>query len=272
MNTGSAATRATASAAWLPVLHAAGGQGQELGEQILAVAHQIAISRSLVNALTDPGREGEAKAELAATVFTPVADGRVVDLLRGLVRGRWSKPVNLLTALHDLGIEAILAGARSGGRLEAVEQELFGVRSTIRDNRELRLALEPSKRTSEDSRVALAQRIFAPTVSPATLALLTWCVRHRADGGVPRNLRRVSELAAALQQRTIADVVTAVPLTPAQENRLRVLLGQRLGTEVELSLEVDPAVVGGVRISVRDTIIDSTVRSALANVRTSLAG
>ena len=272
MNTGSAASRAAACQVWVPVLRAAGSQGQALGEEILAVAHQIALSRSLLHALTDPGRDGEAKAVLASTLFAPVANGRVVDLLRGLVRGRWSQPVHLLTALHDLGIEAILEGARSGGRLEAVEQELFGLREVIRTDRDLRLALEPSKRTTQESRVTLAHRVFAPIVSPATLALLTWCVRHRADGGVPYNLRRVSELAAALQERTIADVVSAVPLDTAQQERLRNLLRERVGTEIELNLDIDPAVVGGVRVTVRDTVIDSTVRTAIRNVRTSLAG
>lgn len=77
--------------------------------------------------------------------------------------------------------------------------------------------------------MTLAHRVFA-IVSPATLALLTWCVRHRADGGVPYNLRRVSGLAAALQERTIADVVSAVPLDTAQRERLRNLLRERVGT------------------------------------------
>lgn len=272
MNSGSAASREAASQAWLPVLHAAGRDGQELGEAILAVAHQIAISHSLLGSLTNPGRDGEAKAALAARVFGEHVDGRVVDLLRGLVRGRWSQPVHLLTALHDLGVEAILEGARSGGSLEAVEQELFGILDTIRDNRELRRALEPSKWTTTDSRVALAQRVFAPSISPAAMALLTWCVRHRADGGVPYNLRRVSQLAAGLRDRVIADVVTAVPLTLAQQQRLSALLARREGRQVELNLDVDPSVIGGVRITVRDTVIDSTVRSAVATVRTQLAG
>ena len=35
---------------------------------------------------------------------------------------------------------------------------------------------------------------------------------------------------------------------------------------------VDPAVVGGVRVSVRDLVIDSTVRSSIAELRTALAG
>ena len=56
---------------------------------------------------------------------------RVVDLLSAMVRGRWSKPVDLITALHDLGIEAILAGAHADGAVGEIEQQLFEVHEQI---------------------------------------------------------------------------------------------------------------------------------------------
>ena len=75
MNTGTAATRATVRQAWAPVLRSAGAQGQELGQQILDVAHQVAVA-PLRGPLTDPGREPDDKADLARRLFT----GKVDDL------------------------------------------------------------------------------------------------------------------------------------------------------------------------------------------------
>ena len=89
---------------------------------------------------------------------------------------------------------------------------------------------------------------------------------------MPYNVRRVTELAAGLQNRTIADVVTAAPMTPLQEARLRAILAERLGTDIEFNMEVDPSVIGGVRVSVRDLVMDSTVRSSIAQLRTRLTG
>ncbi|WP_194948556.1 ATP synthase F1 subunit delta [Actinomyces trachealis] len=271
MNTGSVATQAQVTQAWEPVLQQCGEQALDLGEQILAVAHQIAAN-PLRGPLTDPGRSPEAKTALARRLFAEHVDGRVVELLGALVRGRWSKPTDLSHAMHDLGIQAILAGARAANRLDEVEQEVFSVYNLLVDNRDLRLALEPSKRTSQDSRVSLAHKVLGPSLSSSAMSLVTWCVRHETEGGVPRNLRRVAELAAALQNRTIADVTSAIPLSPEQEARLERILEERLGTDVELNLIVDPDVVGGVRVRVRDLIIDSTVHSSLGGLRTQLAG
>ena len=247
MNTGTAASRAAAARAWSPVVTAAGGEAQTLGEQILQIAHIIA-SGSLFAPLTDPGRSGDDKAALATRLLAGRADDRVVELLAGLVRHRWSKAMDLVTALHDMGIETILAGARAAGTLDDVE------------------------RASTDARVRLARRIFSPMLSGPAMSLVIWCVRHRSQSGVTRNLRRVVELAAGMQNRAIADVVSAVPLTTAQEARLRAVLIGRLDEDVEINSTVDPSVIGGVKVTVRDTVIDSTVRSSLDGLRVALAG
>ena len=274
MSTVTDAIRAVAPYARAPVLASAGAQGQELGEPILALAHQVAL-HPLRGPLTDPGRGPDDKAVLAARLFAGRVDERVVALLQALVRGRWSRPVDLISALHDLGIQAILTGARARGTLDDVEQELFAVSRLLSADREVREALEPSRSISDEDRVALAHRLLASRVSRPTMSLVTWCVRHHpeiAAGGVPYNLRRVTELAAELQNRTIADVVTAIPMTRAQEDRLRAILAWRIGTDVELNTTIDPSVIGGVKVSVRDLVMDSTVRSTVAGLRVRLTG
>ncbi|MBO3724811.1 F0F1 ATP synthase subunit delta [Actinomyces bowdenii] len=270
MSRGTAATRAHVRAAWAPVLTAAGVEGQALGGQILAVAHQLAKA-PLRGPLTDPGRQAQDKADLAAALLTGRVDDRVVELVSAMARGRWSAPVDIISALHDLGIEAILEGARADGTMGSIEQELFGVLDHLDHDRELRQALEPSRRTTE-ARVRLAEQVFAEHISAPAMSLLRWCVRHRTEGGPRRNLRRVIERAAAIQHRTIADVVTAQPMTRPQEERLRAILTRRLGSQVELNTVVDPAVIGGMRITVKSHVMDSTVRSAIAQLRARMAG
>ena len=271
MRTGTGATREAVSQAWSPVLAAAGVEGQELGRQILALAHQVAV-HSLSGPLTDPGREPEEKVALARRVFEGTVDGRVVDLLSAMVRGRWSKPVDISTALHDLGIEAILAGAHADGAVSEIEQQLFEVHEQIAGDRELREALAPSRRTRTEARVRLAEAVFGPHISAPAMSLLRWGVRHRTEGGPLRNLRRVVELAAAMRHRIIADVVTAIPMTTAQESRLRTILERRLGTRIDLNCEIDPEVIGGARVMIRNHVLDHTVRGAVAELRTRLAG
>lgn len=68
-----------------------------------------------------------------------------------------------------------------------------------------------------------------------------------------------------------ARIATARPLTDAQLAEITTALGARFGKRIEASVEVDPALIGGARIAVGDTVIDGSVRGKLAAMARALA-
>jgi F-type H+-transporting ATPase subunit delta len=65
-------------------------------------------------------------------------------------------------------------------------------------------------------------------------------------------------------------VVTAVPLTEQQEDRLAARLTEMYGRQVTVRTAIDPAVRGGLVIRIGDEVIDGTVASRLAAARAAL--
>ena len=254
---------------WASQLAAGGKRSVALGRQMLGVAHIIAENRPLLNSLTDPARTNADKQKLAREIFTGTADAAVVEQLCELVTGHWLDPIKLLTRMHDLGIESVIAGSVSAS--VPVEDELFAVINVLKHDRQLRQALDPSRLSTADQRAQLATRLFKSQLSEAALTLLVWCARHEVRAGITYNLRRVCELAARRRGLVIADVTSAVELTQAQQKRLIGALAKRTGHGVELHLEVDPEVIGGLRILVDDRLYDNTTRSALKALRTQIA-
>lgn len=254
---------------WASQLAAGGKRSVVLGHQMLGVAHIIAENRPLLNSLTDPARTNADKQKLAREVFTGTADAAVVEQLCELVTGHWLDPIKLLTRMHDLGIESVIAGSVSAS--VPVEDELFAVINVLKRDRQLRQALDPSRLSTPDQRARLAARLFESQLSEAALTLLVWCARHEVRAGITYNLRRVCELAARRRGLVIADVTSAVELTQAQQQRLIKALAKRTGHDVELHLEVDPEVIGGLRILVDERLYDNTTRSALKALRTQIA-
>ena len=68
-----------------------------------------------------------------------------------------------------------------------------------------------------------------------------------------------------------AQVRTARPLSDAQLERLRRALAARLGHEVQIEVEVDPELLGGLVAQVGDLLLDGSVRTQLRQLRASLA-
>jgi F-type H+-transporting ATPase subunit delta len=61
-------------------------------------------------------------------------------------------------------------------------------------------------------------------------------------------------------------------LTEDERSRLATALERMYGRAVHLNLVVDPSVVGGVRVSIGDEVIDGTVESRLSDARRRLTG
>jgi F-type H+-transporting ATPase subunit delta len=67
-----------------------------------------------------------------------------------------------------------------------------------------------------------------------------------------------------------ARIDSAFPLSDAQTAELKAALEKRFGRKIEATVNVDPALGGGARITVGDTVIDGTIEAQLAAMATQL--
>ncbi len=60
-----------------------------------------------------------------------------------------------------------------------------------------------------------------------------------------------------------ATIETALPLSDAQLEQITAALAKRFGKRIEATTSINPALIGGARIAVGDTVIDGSVREKL---------
>jgi F-type H+-transporting ATPase subunit delta len=60
-----------------------------------------------------------------------------------------------------------------------------------------------------------------------------------------------------------AHIASAFPVTDAELASLKVALEKRFGKRIEATVDVEPALIGGARITVGDTVIDASVQGEL---------
>ncbi|WP_251150269.1 F0F1 ATP synthase subunit delta [Cellulosimicrobium sp. Marseille-Q4280] len=249
-----------------PVLRSAGEDGLTLGEQLFAVTAALDASAPLRRGLADPSRSGDDKAALVAAVLGSGFDGRVVDLVAGVVRSRWSHERDLGDAIERLGLDAVLASAESRGALEKVEDELFRVSRSLVGQREARQVLSDAG-TDPERRAAFVATLLDGKVDRVTAVLAQHATRALRGRRFVPTLGWFGDIAAERRQRLVASVTSAVVLDTAQLTRLGALLERAYGRAVQLNVTVDPAVLGGLRVQVGADVVDSTVLSRLADAR-----
>lgn len=82
---------------------------------------------------------------------------------------------------------------------------------------------------------------------------------------------RVTVLEGASISGGSAEVVSALPLTPEEQTRVKEDVLSRLGNQATVTFRVDPSILGGLVIRVGDKVLDGSVSGQLEAMRQSLS-
>jgi F-type H+-transporting ATPase subunit delta len=245
-------------------------QADQLAAELLAVVDVLDRQPVLRRLLSDPGTLPDARVSLLDRLFGGKVDAATLEQLRPLAAARWSGPGDLADAVELLALQANLVEAERAGELDEVQDELFRFSRILAGQPALRRLLADLAAPA-DARGQLLDRLVEGKVHPATRRLLERAVR--APRGLPleASLERLVELAAQRRERYVAYVRTAAPLTPEQESRLTATLGRIYRRAMDVVVEIDPELLGGLVIRVNDEVIDGSVAHRLAVARRLLA-
>ncbi|MDO5747204.1 MAG: F0F1 ATP synthase subunit delta [Actinomycetaceae bacterium] len=255
-----------------------------IGDQFLWLSDTLQSSAKLSEALTSTTRSGSDKHRLIDTAFSGgdkesdvIADKIthlhpvVIDVLKELSAHSWSDAKDLAEACEQLGFFTILSAAKETKRLELIQADLCQIDRVLKDNRALRNALAMRSRPVKD-RTVLAFEIFDPVVSGPTMLLLRRIIARTPSGRLLAAIRDLRLLTAEAQGKELAVIHTAIPLTQSQLDRLQILLSKKCGRPVHIDIEIDPEVIGGMRIRLGADLYEGTLAASLQQARTRLAG
>ncbi len=240
-------------------------QAERLGDELFAAAEVIHQQGALRRVLTDPSANGDAKEALVRAVFAGKVSQSTLDVLSTAVSGRWSSGRDLLDGLERLGVLAYVISADREGRVDDLEDELFRFGRLVAGDPRLRDALT-HKQVPIQHRQALVSQLLDGKASSATTRLAVHAVASWGQS-FENALESYQRVAADYQQRVLATVRTAIPLTSDEQERLSAALHRIYSRDVHLNVVVDPAMLGGIRVELGDDIIDGTVIARLHDAR-----
>ena len=155
--------------------------------------------------------------------------------------------------------------------LAKIDQDLTAVAELVESNKDLARTAS-SAGVPDAARRALIETVADRlAVAPQVKKLLVMLVEKRA-------LVMAKDLAESYQERLLAhqnivraQVTSAAPLTPEKQQALADSLSKATGKKIELSVSVDPELLGGVVARIGSTVYDGSVKTQLQRMRQELS-
>lgn len=155
--------------------------------------------------------------------------------------------------------------AREQAKLDVVREQLGQVADALGENRELRLFFFSPYFSTEEKREGLRRTIEG--ADPVTMNLLDVLVENHRLPLIPRVRREYERMWREENQLLPVTVTSAVELDDAVVARIGEEIGRQTGRKVELTRTVDPSIVGGFVVRVGNSILDSSLKNRLENLR-----
>jgi ATP synthase F0 subunit b/ATP synthase F1 delta subunit len=223
----------------------------------------------LARHLSDPSSDTGARVQLVERLLSGKVSDPALEVLKTAASQRWSSTSDLVYGIKHIASVALLVRAEREGQIEDVEDQLFRF-SRILDAEPRLITLLSEYSAPVDGRIALLTNILHGRASRNAADLLRQTIEllqgERADEAV----RDLATLAVSRRGEVVAHVRTATELSEAQSNRLTEVLTRIYGHPVSIQLDVDPALIGGLTITVGDEVIDGSLSSKLKSAESRL--
>lgn len=161
---------------------------------------------------------------------------------------------------------ALFGVARRKSREAVIQRDLSAVVETLTQSPRLKAALEspllPAERKTE-----VIRSVFASDLDPMTLAFLNLLVEKRRENILLAVQQEYGQLADVSQGLLRVHALVAAPLSDTERIALESGLQKRTGKRIQMDVQIEPALLGGVVVRMQDTVIDGSVRGALERIR-----
>jgi len=242
-----------------------------IGFDLEKVSDLLLTEVPLRRTLSETTLSADTKTGIAGRLLSGKIGDPALAVVKHAVEQRWSSSRDLQEAMRRVSRTAMFRRAELSGELDDVEDQLFRFSRIVDASPELSVILDDPT-ADPAARSALVDRLLAGRAHPLVTELVDALARDTAGRSFTHGVTELVDQAAQRRDKVVAIVKTAVPLTQEQTTRLVGSLGRIYGREVSVHVEVDPAVIGGIRVQVGDEVIDGSVAGRLEALKRRMAG
>nr|YP_010336034.1 ATP synthase CF1 delta subunit [Tsunamia transpacifica]QUE27925.1 AtpD [Tsunamia transpacifica]UNJ14440.1 ATP synthase CF1 delta subunit [Tsunamia transpacifica] len=159
--------------------------------------------------------------------------------------------------------EALLEISKNTGSLSSTSQEVKLIADTFSSSSQLKEFFS-NPLTSIEAKKELLEKVFSQNVSTPILNFLMILTERRRISIFNAIAEKYLELAYEVSNITLAKIIASVALTEKQQEALSAKIkSMTKASEVQLLIQVDPDLIGGLTIQVGSQVIDTSLQGQI---------
>lgn len=174
-----------------------------------------------------------------------------------------------IEAIGEVYAQALVNEAQKRNALADITDDVRGIGQLLAQNKAF-FNFTQALTIGEDERLASLERIFTGRVHPLTLNVIKSMARRDRLMFLNGFVEGFEAILKKMGGHVDAQLVSARELSSEVVNRVRDSLGKSLGKTVDVKLKVDPSLIGGMTLTVGDTLIDGSVATQLGKIEEQL--
>jgi len=163
------------------------------------------------------------------------------------------------TALFELGLET--------NALDQLQSDLNAFNALVASSPELTRLVRSPVFSAEEQAKALDAVLDKASISGVAKNFLRVVIANRRLFAVDQIIRGFNAQVAAHKGEVTAQVTVAEPLNDARMNEIRDALRQVTGKDVKVDVNVDPSIIGGLKVKVGSRMVDASLRTKLNSIK-----
>ena len=168
------------------------------------------------------------------------------------------------TALFELALE--------GNAIDAVTADLAKFDALVAESADLARLVRSPVFTADQQSNAVSAVLDRAGVGGLAAKFLKLVASNRRLFAAQDMIRGFRALVAKHKGEVTAQVTVAEKLNDARLNEIKAALKSVTGKDVQVDVQVDPAIIGGLIVKVGSRMIDSSLRTRLNNLKTAMKG
>ena len=162
--------------------------------------------------------------------------------------------------------------AKDSKALEIVEQGLSTVQGLLDSSEDFHRMVRSPVHSASEQAAAIAAIASKAGITGLAANFLQVMAKNRRLFVLPETIKAFQAMVARDRGEVSAEVVSAHPLSEAQQSQLLETLTSSTGKIIKMKTKVDPSLLGGMVVKVGSRMIDSSLRTKLDALKVAMKG